>query len=491
MPLCSLLAARLRASSTFLGSSLSETFVAQANLGHLQRRGRTSGRRLCRCFGRQPVDDSAFLGRLSTSDAGHTTSEWSLLLWLAAPLLMGKIADEVSTVGMIRLWAELGTKELAAANLAWTWLAFTLVLVQGVQQALYSIVPQAAGGEKGRQVSSLLTSSMVWTCVILLLPIAVGWLFLGEFIVWAEKDLEKGNTNPNSTATTIDGAVVDIIQSFSTASISWLFPFIAVTTLTNWLECLEIVSSVSFIAAVWTVARLVLAYLCMHPLHLGLNGYAYGFAGACFGQLVTLVLVVFVWRKQHLEPQKWWFGVGCQAAANPAMNGRLLTLAAPLALQAALASWHTTIYNMLMAEYNAEQVAGYGVSDALTGAGGSFSLALYTATSIRVGVLLGEGRVEGAKLAAYAGMLYALIFALVCLLGLLALATPLSVFFSPEDTQVQSLIEAAIVPVATYYFLESLKYGLWAVLEGQARVRIATIALIAGHWLVSVPLGFW
>ena len=106
-------------------------------------------------------------------------------------------------------------------------------------------------------------------------------------------------------------------------------------------------------------------------------------------------------------------------------------------------------------------------------------------------MLLGEGRVEGAKLAAYAGMLYALIFSLVCLLGLLALATPLSVFFSPEDTQVQSLIEAAIVPVATYYFLESLKYGLWAVLEGQARVRIATIALIAGHWLVSVPLGFW
>jgi hypothetical protein len=38
------------------------------------------------------------------------------------------------------------------------------------------------------------------------------------------------------------------------------------------------------------------------------------------------------------------------------------------------------------------------------------------------------------------------------------MAQPLSVFFSPEDVQVQELIEEAIVPVAVYYTLESLKY---------------------------------
>ena len=27
--------------------------------------------------------------------------------------------------------------------------------------------------------------------------------------------------------------------------------------------------------------------------------------------------------------------------------------------------------------------------------------------------------------------------------------------------------------------------------EGQARVRVATFSLVAGHWLVSVPLGFF
>ena len=328
---------------TFLGRSLSETFIANVNV---QRRDGGGCRRCCAdcCAARQPVDDDASFGRLSMSDAsthalcqlraisrpsptdcglqvGHSVGEWSLLLWLAAPLLIGKLADEISTVGMIRLWGGLGTQSLAAANLAWTWLSFTLVLIQGVQQALYSMVPQAAGAEKGRSVSAMLTASMLWTCVLLLLPIAVGWLYLGEFIRFAEVGLEETNRNPNSTATAID---VDTIQSFSTASISWLLPFVAVTTLTNWLECLEVVSSVSAIAAVWTVARVFLAYLMMHPLGAGLNGYAYGFAVSCVGQLLSLVLVVFVWRKQHLEPQRWWFGVGCRDALSPALSKRLL-----------------------------------------------------------------------------------------------------------------------------------------------------------------------
>ena len=39
------------------------------------------------------------------------------------------------------------------------------------------------------------------------------------------------------------------------ASISWLLPFVAVTKLTNWLECLEVVSSVSAIAAGLTAVK--------------------------------------------------------------------------------------------------------------------------------------------------------------------------------------------------------------------------------------------
>ena len=48
----------------------------------------------------------------------------------------------------------------------------------------------------------------------------------------------------------------------------------------------------------------------------------------------------------------------CRSALSCAVSRRFLVLSAPLALQAALAIWHTTLFNMLMAEFNAEQVAG-------------------------------------------------------------------------------------------------------------------------------------
>ena len=49
------------------------------------------------------------LDSVSSSSGGEESSEWVLLLALAAPLLAGKVADEFSTIFMVRLWGMLGT----------------------------------------------------------------------------------------------------------------------------------------------------------------------------------------------------------------------------------------------------------------------------------------------------------------------------------------------------------------------------------------------
>ena len=48
-------------------------------------------------------------------------------------------------LAMYALWGMLGTAGLAAANIATTGMSFTLVTIYGLQQALYSLVPQAQG----------------------------------------------------------------------------------------------------------------------------------------------------------------------------------------------------------------------------------------------------------------------------------------------------------------------------------------------------------
>jgi Na+-driven multidrug efflux pump len=498
-----------------------------------------------RCMKRvHPPLDTMTAGMRSTSGEPSEADapdhdEWSLIMWLAAPMLLGKLADEGSTIGMsqfnalvvalpryiayaplagmIMLWGRLGTQRLAAANLAWTWIHFTMVIIEGAQQALYSLVPQAMGSGRTRELGTILTSALLWTCVVLIVPISCVWLRLGSIIEAVEGSLRHDDEAAGGAAAVIGAAGssqsqgggaggmefiepvdVETIQSFINASFLWLLPYVMCYTLMFWLECLEIVGVVSLIAGVWTLARVAFGWAFMFPLcdpapeeEGCLDGYAYGMAVSAGGQLLTMLIVIFAWKKLHLRPVRLWHGFNCRAAVGWALNCRYLSYAAPLALQAALVSWHSTIFNMLMAEFGATQVAGYAVADAITGSGGAISLAIYAATSIRVGICLGEGSIPRAKRAAVAGCVYAALTGVIECVALLAFKRQLATLFAPEDEMARELIEEGMLPVAIYYFLESVAYGLWAVLEGQMRVRIATIALIVGHWVVSVPLGFY
>ena len=105
---------------------------------------------------KQVADDTMQEGLITTpylSGQGGESSdiseqeggEWSLVLSLALPLLGGKLADNVSTIGMQTLWGNLGTIALAAGNLATSYQYLTLAFIYGAQQAIYSMVPQATG----------------------------------------------------------------------------------------------------------------------------------------------------------------------------------------------------------------------------------------------------------------------------------------------------------------------------------------------------------
>ena len=91
--------------------------------------------------------------------------------------------------------------------------------------------------------------------------------------------------------------------------------------------------------------------------------------------------VVFECKQQHLKPERNWYGWDAAAACSPKLAARLFKLAFPMILQYALDGWASTFMYAFIGTFGQEAVSGYGVGDALTGAGGSFGLAIYTATS--------------------------------------------------------------------------------------------------------------
>lgn len=464
----------------------------------------------------QPAEDSMAEGLMTSPYLGgggaeaaaqaggeeEQGGEWTLLLSLAAPLLFGKLADNVSTIGMQTLWGNLGTVALAAGNLATSYQYLTLAFIYGAQQAIYSMVPQATGAGNNKQVGAQLNMFMLWTCVYMGVPTTILWWFMGSLL--ADLGLEDGGYGYGYGGGS-DGGPVEIddkvITDFSRASATWVILWTAGATISYWLECLEIVSTVSFIAAFWTIVRVPLAWLLMYHKGVGvalgtymtLDGYAYAYALSCAGQLLMIIAVVFVCTKEPTggrkgQGEKYWFGVDISGGLNPRLNGRFICLTAPQVVQYFLDAASSTWYYTKMSQYGAEQVGAYGVADALTGTGGCIALALYTATSIRVGTTLGEDNPERAQTAAMAGITYAALCGVIMAGVMYLLRKDLSYLFSPLDENVRYLICDNILPVIGFYFLSAVQYGVWAVLEGQMRITATGICIAIGTWCVAIPL---
>lgn len=116
------------------------------------------------------------------------------------------------------------------------------------------------------------------------------------------------------------------------------------------------------------------------------------------------------------------------------------------------------------------------------------ALALYTATSIRVGTLLGENKPVRSKSAAVAGVSYAVLCGVIMGGLMYTLRKDLAWLFSPLDENVRYLICDNIMPVVVFYFLSCIQYGLWAVLEGQMRIMTTGLCIGMGTWGVAIPL---
>ena len=48
-----------------------------------------------------------------------------------------------------------------------------------------------------------------------------------------------------------------------------------------------------------------------------------------------MYLVIAKWKKQHLQPEQWWYGLGCKDALQKSLNLRFIKCTIPMAFQVA------------------------------------------------------------------------------------------------------------------------------------------------------------
>jgi hypothetical protein len=213
------------------------------------------------------------------AEDGH--SEPYLLWKLALPLLVANVAEELSTIYMYIFWASLGTctglsdsgvdcssefrnhglkaassdcpsgcdyddgtTQLAAANNMYSGTQFSIVVIFGAQQAVYTMAPQAAGAGANKQVGVILQMVLFWSLVVLGLPTALSWIYMGEAmdaLGLIKDDCADNSTTSNSTRHSIQGSAdeLDLINSYGVASVFYLGPYVLMYSVMTWLESIE------------------------------------------------------------------------------------------------------------------------------------------------------------------------------------------------------------------------------------------------------------
>jgi Na+-driven multidrug efflux pump len=450
-------------------------------------------------------------------------SEVALLWELGAPLLVARVADEISWLLIFHYWGIMGTAYSGAGYDAYSGMQFSLVFIFGAQQALYTMVPQATGAGNEKQVGVLLQVVLFWTTVIMGVPTALSWAYMGDLmssfqllaVAPADCGADVGGSMGSPQAD--EQAMLEearLISDYGMASNLYLLPYIWVVGLTTWLESIEVVEEAESIAALGSLAKAGLS--CLFMFHLGssritdasmeesdwkssavtdqpgwpvvvgyqLNGFAYASVVAYSAQLALLLWVVFFWKRHH---EKYWRGWDLAATLNPELNKRFLVLAAPLIVQYAMQNWAWFIIQMTMSSQCEDLSSAYGVTSSFTNTAGSVSTALYTAISVRVGTNLGEGRPRAAERVMKLGWIFGAVAGGAISLLLYLFRKELAGFFS-DDPNVNALSIGVSGQVSLYYFLNSMMWAFWAPLEGQMRTVLPSVALTIGMWAVTVPL---
>src|SRR6185436_7845424 len=118
-------------------------------------------------------------------------------------------------------------------------------------------------------------------------------------------------------------------------------------------------------------------------------------------------------------------------------------------------------------------------------------LGVGAAASVRVGRAVGAGDAVGARAAAHAAYVCGVGFMCVTALGFLIFPRPLATMMASGDPFVIA-IAATLIPVAGLFQVFDGGQAVGAgVLRGIGDTRVALASMLAGYWLLGLPISVW
>jgi MATE family multidrug resistance protein len=281
--------------------------------------------------------------------------------------------------------------------------------------------------------------------------------------------------------------IIPDTTSYIRISIPGVLPFLLFVVFRQTLQSLHRVAPI-----VWAIvgANLANAGLNWVFVYGHLGSPALGASGSSMATLVSrwlmaIALLAFAWPtlRSHLTPMR-------REAWDLVPIVRILRLGVPIGLQMLLESGAFGAIGLMMGMLGTTEMAGHQIAITLAALTFMVPLGVGAAAAVRVGRAVGARDQARAKLAARAAYVCGLGFMSLTALGFLLAPQLLAKLFTGDAGVVA--IAGLLIPVAGVFQIFDGAQAVGAgVLRGLGDTRAPLIGMIAGYWLIGLPVSLF
>jgi MATE family multidrug resistance protein len=386
---------------------------------------------------------------------------------LALPVVLVQIGLMFMGVVDTVMVGHVSATVLAAVALGNLYFFNAIILGNGTLMALDPIIAQAVGADDMESASRTMQRGLL---------VAVGLtLFTALLLLPAHGVLVLTRQQPE---------IIPDTTAYIRISIPGVLPFLLFVVFRQTLQALHRVAPI-----VWTIVGANLSNAALNWVfvygHLG--SPALGAAGSALATLVSrwlmaLALPMLAWStlRPHLATLR-------REAWELMPIVRLLRLGVPIGLQMLLESGAFGAIGLMMGMLGTTEMAGHQIAITLAALTFMVPLGVGAAAAVRVGRAIGAHDQARAKLAARAAYLCGLGFmSITALIFLLAPRLLASIFTSDRGV---IAVAGLLIPVAGVFQIFDGAQAVGAgVLRGLGDTRAPLIGMIAGYWVIGLPV---
>jgi MATE family multidrug resistance protein len=398
------------------------------------------------------------------------TSEWRQLTAIAVPVVIVQVGLMLMGVVDTLFVGHVSANALAAVAIGNIYFWNAIVVAIGALMVLDPLVSQALGAGDRVSITRALQRGLV-------LSVALGVITM--VVMLPAAPVLRAFRQPEEV---IGGATAYIhISAVST------IPFLAFTALRQTLQALHRNGAIVATIVVANVINAMLNWVLVFG-HLGAPRMEV--AGSAIATAITrafmfVLLLTMAWKelRPHLR-------VLDGATLQWLPMWRMLMLGLPIGFQMLLEYSAFAAVGLLMGTFGATQVASHQIALNLAALTFMVPLGVSAAGAVRVGHAVGAADPDRARRAARISYVLGGGFMTATALLFLTLPRPLAAMYTNDAAVIA--IAASLIPVAgVFQVVDGMQAVGAGVLRGLGDARVPLVAMLAGYWVIGVPVSVW